>query len=218
MPVPAIDLLRLVDSSITPSEAKIHLAGWNGREHPLDEYLAGNFEEWQRWQSKRNFQRPVVLSLIQYQAANRWLFAGLFDSRGSVQRDNLWYYNLKERSAGRVFRGRLVVQFNRPGRNSYLDAENWATALIVHEVLPEPYTIGEFPGYRAIDISKQTLDLIVRLEPESWRTALSSVAGVYLISDTRTGKLYVGSATGEGGIWQRFPCWKLPTFTKAKQQ
>jgi hypothetical protein len=35
-------------------------------------------------------------------------------------------------------------------------------------------------------------------------TALASVAGVYLISDTLTGKLYVGSATGEGGIWGRW--------------
>jgi len=31
-----------------------------------------------------------------------------------------------------------------------------------------------------------------------------NVAGVYLISDTETGKLYVGSASGEGGLWQRW--------------
>lgn len=30
------------------------------------------------------------------------------------------------------------------------------------------------------------------------------MAGGYLISDTESGKLYVGSATGEGGIWQRW--------------
>jgi hypothetical protein len=30
------------------------------------------------------------------------------------------------------------------------------------------------------------------------------VAGVYLISDTRSHQLYVGSATGAGGIWQRW--------------
>ena len=39
---------------------------------------------------------------------------------------------------------------------------------------------------------------------DSWRAALSSVAGVYVISDTATGQLYVGSACGEGGIWQRW--------------
>jgi hypothetical protein len=34
--------------------------------------------------------------------------------------------------------------------------------------------------------------------------ALSSVAGVYLVSDPKDGKLYVGSATGTGGIWGRW--------------
>ena len=40
----------------------------------------------------------------------------------------------------------------------------------------------------------------------SWQTALSSVAGVYLISDRTEGEhqLYVGSATGTGGLWDRW--------------
>lgn len=55
-----------------------------------------------------------------------------------------------------------------------------------------------------MDISFEDLGFLVRSATTSWRTALSSVAGVYLISDTLTGKLYVGSATGEGGIWGRW--------------
>lgn len=30
------------------------------------------------------------------------------------------------------------------------------------------------------------------------------MAGVYLITDTESGQLYVGSASGEGGIWERW--------------
>lgn len=30
------------------------------------------------------------------------------------------------------------------------------------------------------------------------------MAGVYIIADQRSGKLYIGSACGEGGIWQRW--------------
>lgn len=45
---------------------------------------------------------------------------------------------------------------------------------------------------------------MMRNETESWRTALSSVKGIYLITDTKTGKLYVGKAEGEGGIWGRW--------------
>lgn len=45
MPVPAFDLLKLAYPTADPTQAKVHLAGWHGREHPLDEYLAGRFEE-----------------------------------------------------------------------------------------------------------------------------------------------------------------------------
>ena len=71
-------------------------------------------------------------------------------------------------------------------------------------ILPEPLSIGEFPGYSRIRISKRTLDIIVRQQLPSWKSALASVGGVYLITDTQTGKLYVGSATGIGGIWARW--------------
>lgn len=38
----------------------------------------------------------------------------------------------------------------------------------------------------------------------SWRTALSSVVGVYLITDIRDGRQYVGKADGEENVRQRW--------------
>jgi group I intron endonuclease len=38
----------------------------------------------------------------------------------------------------------------------------------------------------------------------SWRSALKSFSGVYVITDNKTGKHYIGSAYGGEGIWQRF--------------
>jgi hypothetical protein len=46
--------------------------------------------------------------------------------------------------------------------------------------------------------------LLAKQRPAAWLTALRSVGGVYLISDTSNGKLYVGSAYGDGGIWDRW--------------
>jgi hypothetical protein len=69
---------------------------------------------------------------------------------------------------------------------------------------PERIAIAKFPGCKAIDLTKEQLGIVVDQGLESWRTALSSVAGVYLIADRTSGKLYVGSACGEGGIWQRW--------------
>nr|GFC16447.1 hypothetical protein [Tanacetum cinerariifolium] len=74
----------------------------------------------------------------------------------------------------------------------------------VHSLRAKRLTVGDFPGFKAVDISHSTLKLVVKEQIDSWRSALSSVAGVYLISDREHHMLYVGSATGEGGIWARW--------------
>lgn len=70
----------------------------------------------------------------------------------------------------------------------------------------KPLTVGRFAGFKGVDISYEELKIIVNQRLESWQTALSSVAGVYLISDNTRGEqqLYVGSATGTGGLWGRW--------------
>ena len=49
------DLIRAWDADVAPEKTKVHLAGWNGEEDPLQVYLAGGFDAWQSVQSRRNF-------------------------------------------------------------------------------------------------------------------------------------------------------------------
>lgn len=45
--------------------------------------------------------------------------------------------------------------------------------------------------------------MIIKKEEPEWKNALSNVKGVYCMTDTSTGKLYIGSAYGDNeGIWQ----------------
>ncbi|MET0105866.1 MAG: GIY-YIG nuclease family protein [Sedimenticola sp.] len=200
------DFLKIANPDIDPELCKLHLASWNGEEDPVDVFLAGNFDEWQSWQTKRNFERQYVVALIALPAANQWLFAGLYTSHGAEWKEehSLHYYQLVPDTSFADYEGRLVVSFSRTGRQSYLNAENWASKISIAELKAEKLSIAEFPGYRCINLSKGELETIVRQSIESWRTALSNVAGVYVISDAASGKLYVGSATGEGGLWQRW--------------
>lgn len=199
-------LLRLKDPDLSPGQCKIHLAGWNGTEDPLDVYLAGDFDEWQSWQSKRNFERSVVVSLISIAGMNRWLFVGAYDSLGCdwIAEHGMNKYRLVRREQTGELEGRLILSFQRPGRQSYLLGENWETHIRIAELRPERLQIEIFPGYSSALLTKGRLDIVVRQEIESWKSALSNVAGVYVIADRRTGKLYVGSATGIGGIWSRW--------------
>jgi hypothetical protein len=74
----------------------------------------------------------------------------------------------------------------------------------VGELMARRLEVEAFPGFSNVILPKQKLDIIVAQEIESWKSALASVAGVYLITDTKTGRHYVGSAYGEGGIWGRW--------------
>ena len=204
------DFLAIMNPSLDPKETKVHLATKSSSAHPLDLYRIdiGKFEEWQRWQTRKNFERKFVLSLITMPGQHRWLFAGVYHS--GAAKPKMWkgckynYYELTEDQNCKEMNGRLVATFPRPSRQSYLNAERWSDKIVLSEVRAEPLSIDEFPGYKSVNITKDMLELIVQKSPESWRTALSNVLGVYLISDTKSGKLYVGSASGEEGIWQRW--------------
>lgn len=198
--------LQSLDPEISPNETKIHLAVWNGQVDPLDTFVDGEFEEWQSWQTRKNFQRDFVVSLIALPGRSRWLFAGCFDSESVQwrQRSERFNYNLTERKGAESFVGRLIVEFERTGRQSYLRADNWLEEMKLAEILAEKFQVPEFPGFQWIFIDKAKLDRVVFNDVSSWRSALSSVGGVYLITDKATGRKYVGSATGEYGFWGRW--------------
>ena len=200
------DFLHVQDARVTPQSSKVHLASFNGTDEPLDVYLRGNFDEWQSWQNNRNFGREHVVALVKLPERDRWLFVGVYAVKGckEVDADGTYLYDLEPLSACAEFGGRLVVSFARSGRASYLIGENWTEQLTIREVSAEPVKLDAFPGFKMVNISFEDLEYIVRCGTTSWRAALASVAGVYLISDDLTGRLYVGSATGEGGIWSRW--------------
>lgn len=201
------DLINLLAPEVVPAKTKLHLATWNGREDPLDLLRIGKFEPWQAWQNNRNFEREFVVALVSM-GADRWMFGGAYRSRGATPtkgetRDG-FVYDLERIARCDELTGRLVSKFERPGRNSYLLGESWADAITVSELRAEPLRIADFPGFKFVHLKKHELDTIVRDQTPSWRAALSSVGGVYLICDEETGQLYVGSAAGEGGFWQRW--------------
>lgn len=77
-----LDMIRLLATDLEPHQTKVHLAGWNGADDPLDVFLAGRFREWQSFQGRRNSEQPFVLSLIQTRQRDRWLFAGVHRVEG----------------------------------------------------------------------------------------------------------------------------------------
>jgi hypothetical protein len=212
--------LCLLSPVVTPGSSKVHLAGWNGSENPLDVYRKGlsHFEEWQSYQGQKNFERQHVVSLIQLPGSGtQWLFAGAYRKNGREEvllgKGMAWKYDLARLTEYDEVLGRLVVLHNRRGRRTayrFGDSKDpqtgatFDTELAVHELRAQPLGLPQFPGFKQVLLDFPTLKQVVAQAEPSWRTALSAVSGVYLISDTVEGKLYVGSAGGEAGIWGRW--------------
>jgi hypothetical protein len=196
-----IDLLTL--QGITLEDYKIHLAtGVNSP--PLDAYLAGSFKEWQEEQTQKNFECAMVLSLI-YLGADRWLFTGVYRVLGVQPGQKTAFLYQTELIPGQEgLIGRIIVRYKREYRASYIWGHKYGAELEVSEIRDCPLSIEQFPGYNKVLVKHPKLALLVSKEEPSWKAALSSVGGIYLITDTITGKDYVGSACGEGGIWQRW--------------
>jgi hypothetical protein len=199
------DLLRASGVDVQEANCKIHCAPVST--DALEEFFAGIFESMQGEQNQRNFQRPHVLALIQLpESRAHWLFAGVFDVKG-VRADRRagrgYIYDTQERADAVPLAGRVIVKFKK-GRSSYLRAENCAEELHVLEIRRERLATADFPGFKAVRLVMPTLRALVRQAVPSWRTPLMSVCGVYVIADSTSGKLYVGSAVGAGGLWSRW--------------
>ena len=77
----------------------------------------------------------------------------------------------------------------------------------VVEILKDVYTGQQFPGFEDINLTFNELKDIIKNEKRDWKSALENIKGVYLLTDERTNKRYVGSAYGNEGIWSRWSCY-----------
>jgi hypothetical protein len=98
---------------------------------------------------------------------------------------------------------RLVVDWGpgtRTWKQSGLNADKKPVLAIIDR------KVEHFPGFENLVLTFAQLEEVVA-EPRryaEWHTALGAVNAVYLIVDTETGKQYVGSAYGDGGLLGRW--------------
>jgi|LGOV01.1.fsa_nt_gb hypothetical protein len=198
-----LDFLKAAGIELNHGSYKVHLACQSADSHPLDVYCAGYFKEWQDYQNKKNFQCDMILSLIDM-GQNNWLFAGIYKVLGVGWAEDHWRYETELLPGQDQLTGRIVVQHKRGGRASYLWPKPTGMEFPIAELRRERLTIEDFPGYNAIVLSHSKFRIITEQKIASWHGALANIKGVYLITDTKTGKHYVGSARGTDGIWQRW--------------
>lgn len=197
-----LDLLEKNNIKLNTNNLKIHLASYDKVVDPLDSFFNGSFKEWQESQRIKNFECDQIISLIDLEP-DTWLFAGVYNVKGVKKKGTLYKYTTDLVPGQDDLVGRVIVGHERNARAPYI----WYKSkfpLSILEIRREKLTIEDFPGFNSVLIDYAKLKTIIEQKVNSWHTALANAKGVYIITDKSTGMHYVGKASGDCGIWQRW--------------
>ena len=111
------------------------------------------------------------------------------------------YYDLEKSDKLEEYENCLIIEWGKSTRRWDQKGTTKKEIISIQAVKKYP-----FLGYENIIRKFDELKEIIE-EPalyKDWHDALSAVKGIYLITDKKEGKQYVGSAYGENGIWGRW--------------
>ena len=206
------DILKISDEEIKDARIALNMS-YNGKLFFNSWYESDpenrdvSYSYYSHYGPKRNFTKigQLVLGFVQLPHNNkRWLLvtAGRITSFAEY---NTCGHEEDPRFSGLI--GRLIVEIDKG--NTYARYCFRLTKFIddikVIEILPNDYQKISFNGLDNVHLSFRDLKLILNGERyDDYRNALMRVKGVYCLTDTKTGKLYIGSAYGENGLAQRW--------------
>jgi len=200
-----MELGRLMKDLNDDKKYRFHMAKTEPKGgRPLDA-LAKSEDEWLGWQvyrgkAKERFPKDYIVSFAQI-SGNRFLFGGIFQI---TNRDSK-KYKVKYSENHKDLIGKLILEYK--GNNtratvfkpSYIFKNSKISGIHEHKFKGEP-----FISFENINHDFNAIEIIINNSLPDWKVALSSVYGIYLITDKKTGKQYIGSAYGKNGIWGRW--------------
>ncbi len=201
------------------TKVKFNMNAGDRNKPALDFLMQGeenhNWIEMNAWKAKQpnnNLNKAnYLLAFAQYYpyGSNYYIFGGMYKVEKIIPEVfGQVGYKLKLMEDFADYRKRLIIRLEKPiGRDIY----NKPYSNVQKDFNPEIYELtpsaklGAFPGYNNILLTHKELQIIFNMEAPEWKLSLSCVKGIYCITDTSNGELYIGSASGDSeGIWQRW--------------
>ena len=189
------DIIRLTDEEIEKTYIRFMIP--SGNFNPVedakykDKIDRINLVDLVYNRKKKNYFDKGIIAIGFIPLENdRWLFTGIVDiikSNGLGKPAKAIYRDKK-------FNYRLVIKYHKSESNGIRKAKKkgFINKIEVLEIWDPNKSLNEksFPGYRNVKVTYS--ELKNKLEnSEEWKTALKCRKGIYLITDTNTGKLYV---------------------------
>lgn len=218
-----ITLFRILELYKVPTNT-LRLVRHGNKEIPVLETFQvdrNRFDAYQSFQMPKKFGDAQNIAVFSPLPNNASLFLGLWKINGVTQNKDLtehhkslvdkfqfpqsWittsdYYDLLLNQNLNELSQRLVIDWGGA-------AVQWVQRQDKPVIeIKRPHSISEFVSYSSVKLDYYELRQLIKNEASNltWKNALSSVNGIYLIRDKTTGKLYVGSAYNEQGIYGRW--------------
>ena len=208
------DILRLTEEEIQNSRIELNMTAGKGGISYIDKWLLleksvkdsglSDCSYWGWYGNKRNFNiGQTVFSFIKL-STDEWLFISAaeivevpLNSRAKV----------KILEKYQPFFGRLVIRYRKGNTFAryVFKMANLIDECSIKEILSCQYNGEQFEGYDRVHLPYAKLaDVFSGKIMPTYYEALKKVTGIYCLTDTKTGKLYIGSATGVEGVAQRW--------------
>ncbi len=152
-----------------------------------------------------------ALFVCAHRVGDRWLYEGMNARRQPrkvkgecfegiyAEQPGCEAFDLHRLHAFDVFCERILIHWSDTSHGTRAWSQWWYKTKPIVELRSRSVE-ESFPGFRDFTVSIDEIDLL----PDSWRSALASVGGVYLLVCPETGLQYVGSATGAEGFLGRW--------------
>jgi len=209
------NILGLTEEEISNSKIEFNMHPGNSGQTFLDRWLKNSEEDkrngtckecsyWSQYGKQRNFYPGQWVFSFARMTDDEWLFISAARIVEVLESD--WAtVEILERFMP-LF-GRLIIKCKKGNTFSryVFNLSRYLEQAVVKEVLSCLYSGETFEGYDNVHLPFHRLADIFqgRILP-TYHEALRKITGIYCLTDTHTGKLYIGSASGEEGVAQRW--------------
>ena len=214
-----ISFLDLLKTHNFDTNSSFKLVRHKSSAHPIEKLIDNDlFEQYQCVNKKERFECDFVISFVGKESTKA-LFWGIYRVNGKINANkanltkefkiefptddynSMYYYLLEKKKGYEDLEQRIIIDWGEATRawvQKKCDKE-------IIEIKPMGF-VEEFSGYLDFVLPFKKLERIINNSEANyvWENKLSSVYGIYLILDKKTGKQYIGSAYGENGIWGRW--------------
>ena len=205
------DLLRFPDDQLGNVRVKFNVC--SPYEDPLEVYMSTPEQintSWLFWREQRRYYPyPGILAISLVRLSSEtWLLTTIKKITKLLDVTEGVGYEGEEIDKYKSLYGRVILLYHKYSMQGVMKYSTVFEEHVVHELLPDTFEGDDFTGYEKVRLTYDQLARIVHYQKRDWVAALENQNAVYLITDVRTGKMYVGSATSENGMllarWRKY--------------